>query len=157
MTPGALAGYVGAMRLVVTETLDAPLEAVFDVICDPRRRLEWMRSLHHVQVSTDGEPRVGTSWREVTVGGFTFDLEITEFERPKRWAERARGRLADARLSLDLDGVNAGATRLSLVVEVDFKGLARLGAPVVKATMPLALKADLRRVEALARRAVRVS
>jgi uncharacterized protein YndB with AHSA1/START domain len=145
------------MRLVVTETLDAPLEAVFDVICDPRRRLEWMNSLHHVQMSTDGEPRVGTSWREVTRGGFTFEMEISEFERPKRWAERARGRFADARLSLDLDAVNAGSTRVSLVMVADFKGLARLGAPIVKAALPLALKPDLRRVEALARRAVHVA
>ena len=60
-----------------------------------------------------------------------------------------------ARIGVDLEAVNAGSTRLSLHVEIDFKGLARLGAPIVKATMPLALKADLRRVEALARRAVR--
>jgi carbon monoxide dehydrogenase subunit G len=145
------------MRLSVTETLDAPVDAVFDIICDPRRRLEWQSSLHHVQVSTGGEPRVGTSWREVTRGGITFDLEITELRRPSRWAESARGRLANARIGVDLEAVSAGSTRLSLNVEIDFKGLARLGAPIVKATMPLALKADLRRVEALARRAARAS
>jgi carbon monoxide dehydrogenase subunit G len=141
------------MRLVVTETLNAPLEAVFAVVCDPRRRLEWMRSLLHVQVNTAGEPRIGTSWSEVTRGGFAFALEITEFERPKRWAERAHGRFADARLGLDLEAVNAGSTRLTLGVDVDFKGLAKLGAPLVKAALPVALRGDLRRVEVLARRA----
>jgi carbon monoxide dehydrogenase subunit G len=143
------------MRLSVTETLDAPVDAVFDIICDPRRRLEWQSSLRHVQVSTSGEPRVGTSWREVTRGGLAFDLEITELERPSRWAERARGRFANARIGVDMEAVSAGTTRLSLAVEIDFKGLAKLSAPIVKATMPLALKADLRRVEGLARRAVR--
>ena len=110
-------------------------------------------SLLSVQVSTEGEPRIGTSWSEVTRGGFTFALEITEFERPKRWAERARGRFADARLALDFEASHAGSTRLTLGVEVDFKGLARLGAPLVKAALSVALRGDLRRVEALARRA----
>lgn len=141
------------MRLVVTETLEAPQAAVFAVICDPRRRPDWQSSLHHVQLSTEGEPRLGTRWQEATRGGLSFTLEITEFERPKRWAEAARGRFADARIGVDLEALNAGSTRLSVFVEIDFKGLARLAAPVVKATMPLALRADLRRVEVLARRA----
>jgi uncharacterized protein YndB with AHSA1/START domain len=142
------------MRFVITETLAAPREAVFAVICDPRRRLEWQSSLNHVQVFGTSAPQLGTSWREVTRGGLCFELEITEFVQPSRWAERARGRLADASIAVDLeDGALAGTTRLSVSVEIDFKGLARLGAPVVKATMPFALRKDLRRVEGLARRA----
>jgi carbon monoxide dehydrogenase subunit G len=154
---GAAAGYFEVMRFVITQTLDAPLDAVFDVICDPRRRLEWQSSLHHVQVSSDGEPEAGTRWREITRGGIQFEMEITELERPSRWAEQARGRLADARISVDLEAASPGSTRLAVSVEIDFKGLARLGAPLVKATMPRALRADLRRVEVLARRAARIN
>jgi uncharacterized protein YndB with AHSA1/START domain len=147
------------MQLSLTETLDASPEAVFDIISDPRQRLSWQSSLRSVHMRSDGSPRVGYAWYELTVGGVRFELEITEFARPTRWAERGVGRLADARLDVRFEGVpgasGAARTRLVLDVTVDFKGPLKLAAPFVRRLMPLALRADLRRVEALARAAER--
>src|SRR3954452_10647392 len=115
------------MHLSITETLDAPIEAVFDVVSDPRRRLEWQSSLRSVQMRSDGPPRVGYAWYEHTAGGVRFDLEITEFDRTKRWAERGSGRLADARLDVRFERAASGArTTIVLDVAVDFKGPLKL-------------------------------
>ena len=142
------------MQLVITETLAASVDAVFDVISDPRRRLEWQSSLRYVTLRTAGPARTGTAWYEVTHGGLRFELEITEHTRPSRWAERAQGRFADARIAVDFaPGPSERTTSLVVTVEIDFKGPAALAAPIVRATMPAALRADLRRAEALARSA----
>jgi uncharacterized protein YndB with AHSA1/START domain len=144
------------MRFVVTETLAAPREAVFDVISDPSRRTEWQSSLVSVHVSTEGAPRLGTAWHEFARGGLRFDLEITEFERPVRWAESARGSIANARLAVILEApLGARSTRVIVYVEVDFRGPLKLAGPLVRVLMPAALRADLRRVERLAEASAR--
>jgi hypothetical protein len=138
------------VRFVVTETLQAPQRDVFDVISDPRRRLEWQSSLRSVQVSTSGPPRQGMRWREVTRGGVSFDMEITSFERPALWSERGRGWLADATLDVVLEPLSA-ATRVSVAVDIAFKGPFKALAPLVRRFMPGALARDLRRLAVLAR------
>lgn len=140
------------MHFVVTERLAAPREAVFDIISDPRLRTRWQRSLVSVHMETDGPPRLGTRWHEHTRGGLRFELEISEFERPLRWAEHAHGSFADARLGVGLRVGDAPATTsLVLTVELELSGASKLAAPAVRALMPRALRADLKRVEALAR------
>ena len=140
------------MRFVVTERLQAPREAVFEIISDPRLRSRWQSSLVSVHVETDGPPRLGMRWHEIVRGGLRFDLEINEFERPSRWAEIAHGRFADARIGAGLRvGATPDTTIVMLTVEIDLAGPARLAAPAVRAIMPVALRADLRRLEALAR------
>lgn len=139
------------MQFVLVETLAAPREALFDVISDPRRRTEWQSSLRSVHVTGAEEPGLGTRWHEYTKGGLRFDLEITAFERPVRWAERGGGRAADAGLDVRFEeGPTRGSTRLVIDVEVTLKGVLKLAAPMVRRLMPLALRGDLARVVALA-------
>lgn len=141
------------MRFTVSETFDVTREKLFDVIADPRRRPEWQSSLTSVHLKTDGPPGLGTAWYEYLRGGVRFDLEISEFERPARWAERAHGRFADAQLSVRFEPApSRTATQLRVEVEVTFKKAARLLSPAVRALMPSALVADLRRAVALAQR-----
>jgi hypothetical protein len=140
------------MQFVLVETLEAPMEALFDIISDPRRRTEWQSSLRSVHVLGEDEPGLGTRWSEYTRGGLRFDLEITEFERPLRWAERGGGRAADAALDVRFeDGPTRGSTRLVIDVDVTLKGVLRLASPMVRRLMPLALRADLARVVEIAR------
>jgi uncharacterized protein YndB with AHSA1/START domain len=140
------------MQFVLVETLEAPRAALFDIISDPRRRTEWQSSLRSVQVLGEGPPGRGTRWSEYTRGGLRFDLEITEFERPLRWAERGAGRAADAALDVRFEeGPTRGSTRLVIEVDVTLKGLLRLAGPMVRRLMPLALRADLARAVELAR------
>lgn len=140
------------MHFRVIKTLDAPRPALFDVLSDPRRRTEWQSSLSRLHVETPGPPRLGTRWREVTRVGAAFDLEITRHEPPGCWAERARGWLADAELLVQLDEVGP-QTRLSVDVDIAFRGPFKALAPLVRRLMPGALGADLERLAALARAA----
>jgi len=140
------------MQFVVVETLNAPREAVFDVVSDPRRRTEWQSSLRSVHVHGSGKPGLGMRWYEYTRGGLRFDLEITAFERPSRWAERGGGRAANAALDVRFDeGPTRGSTRLVIEVDVTLKGVLKLAEPMVRRLMPLALRGDLARVVELAR------
>ena len=145
------------MQFTLQQTLDATPQALFDVISDPRRRHEWQSSLESVNVMTEGPARLGTRWSERVRGGLTFELEITEFERPRRWAERGLGRAADAELRVSFEpapGTHDSTslrTLISLAVEIQFKGMFKWAAPVVRVLMPIALSADLRRAAALAR------
>jgi len=140
------------MQFVVVETLAAPREALFDIISDPRRRAEWQSSLRSVHVASEGAPGRGMRWSEYTRGGLRFDLEITVFERPLRWAERGGGRAADAALDVRFEeGPTRGSTRLVIDVEVRLKGVLRLAGPMVRRLMPVALRGDLARVVELAR------
>jgi hypothetical protein len=140
------------MQFMVVETLEAPREALFDVIADPRRRLEWQSSLRSVHVSGDAAPERGLRWHEYTRGGLRFDLEITVFERPLRWAERGAGRAADAALDVRFEeGPTRGSTRVVIDVEVRLKGVLKLAGPMVRRLMPLALRDDLARAAGLAR------
>ena len=140
------------MQFVVVETLQAPREALFDIISDPRRRAEWQSSLRSVHVQGSSKPGLGMRWYEYTRGGLRFDLEITAFERPSRWAERGGGRAANAALDVRFDeGPPRGSTRLVIDVDVTLKGVLKLASPMVRRLMPLALRGDLARVVELAR------
>jgi uncharacterized protein YndB with AHSA1/START domain len=145
------------MRFRVQQTANAPRQAVFDVISDPRRRLEWQSSLRSLQMETAGAPGLGTRWSEVTQGGIRFDMEITTYEPPARWAERGCGWLADAELTVSFHetGVAGDATRVEVEVNIAFKGPFKVLGPVVSRLMPSALAKDVRRAGELAREASR--
>ena len=138
------------MHFTVQQTLTAPREAVFDVISDPRRRLEWQNSLRSLSMQTEGPPGLGSRWREVTQGGVGFELEITTYERPTRWGERAHGWLADAELMVSFREAGAG-TLVQVDVTIAFKGPFKVLAPFVQRLMPPALTKDVRRAGELAR------
>ena len=140
------------MHFSVQQTLDAPRQALFDVISDPRRRLEWQSSLRSLQIETEGPPGLGTRWSEVTQGGIRFAMEITAYEAPARWAERARGWLADAELMVSFHEAGAGReTRVEVEVSIAFKGPFKVLGPVVRRFMPSALAKDVQRAGTLAR------
>jgi Polyketide cyclase / dehydrase and lipid transport len=140
----------GVVHFVVTETLDASCAAIFGIISDPRRRLEWQSSLRAVELQSPGPARLGTRWREVTRAGPGFEMEITAFDEPTLWSERGSGRLADAELQVEFQPAAQG-TRLRVTVDIAFKPPFQLLAPLVRRLMPGALAADLRRVGGLAR------
>jgi hypothetical protein len=125
---------------------------VFDVISDPRRRLEWQSSLLNLQMHSRGAPGVGTRWRETTKSGLSFELEITRFEPPALWAEVAHGAHVDAEIAVEF--LEAGdATIVNVSVEMSFKGLFKLLAPMAWLFMPRAFARDLDRTSSLAKTA----
>ncbi len=138
------------MRFHVEQIVEAPLEAAFAVISDASLRIRWQSSLRRVEVLTPHSVGVGARWREATKLGPTFEMEITRHEPYSVWAERGRGSVADARLTVFFDKQSESQTRISVEVDVAFKGAAALLAPIVRLLMPPALEADLLRAGKLA-------
>lgn len=124
--------------------LDAPVERVFAFLADPENRPRWQSSLRAVEMITDGEPRVGTRWREQPIGLGWVALEIVRFERDRAWSERAE--LAFGTFTLALRFTPEGAaTRVHVDAELALRGAARLLGPGARLVLPRAFASDLRR------------
>ncbi|NYG59664.1 uncharacterized protein YndB with AHSA1/START domain [Nocardioides daedukensis] len=121
----------------------SPAEA-FALLSDPVRRPEWQSSLRTVQVLTEGPPRVGTRWHDVTWPGLRPLMEITVFEPEQRWAERGTWRGVTVDLLLDFVATPTG-TRVTATCTAYAVGLLRPVGPVLDRLGPLAARDDLRR------------
>ena len=66
-----------------------PVERVFAFMADVRNRPLWQENTHDVEVLSEGEPGLGTRWRESAKGIGTYEAEVVAFERDELWAEAA--------------------------------------------------------------------
>ncbi|MGH2461733.1 MAG: SRPBCC family protein [Chloroflexota bacterium] len=74
--------------------IPAPMSAIFDVIADDRRALEWMEGFSRFELLPGPTNGVGARVRAAgTFLGFTVEteLEISEYERPNRLVSRSSG------------------------------------------------------------------
>jgi hypothetical protein len=65
------------------------LEKAFDYVIQPKTRPEWLGSVLEVSDISEGQIGIGTSWNEkqkIAGGIFEYRCEMTEFERPNKWA-----------------------------------------------------------------------
>lgn len=142
------------MRTGFSITLPAPREALFLILSDPRQRLRWQSSLVSLEMTSEGEPRAGTTWREEARGFGAFEMEITECVAGRSWAERGRSRRGEIDLRLVFaDGRAPDTTQLDLAVELrlapPWSLVARFAPPILRPLM----KRDLQRAAQLARAA----
>jgi len=76
---------MGQYEFLTTWCLDAPIEAVFDVLNDSAGYPRWWKGVQSVEVieEHDGVGRLDRfSWRSVLPYSLTFDLRTTRVERP---------------------------------------------------------------------------
>ena len=124
--------------------LDAPSERVCAVLADPENRPRWQSSLRRVELITNGEPRLGTRWREQPIGLGWVELEIVRFDQDREWSERAE--LAFGTFTLTLRFTPEGAaTRVHVDAELALRGAARLLGLGARLVLPRAFASDLRR------------
>jgi hypothetical protein len=95
---------------------EVPVDVAFTYLADPRNRPQWQSSLTRVELLTDGEPRVGTRWRDHTRPGLVPEMEITVLEPGRAWAETGRWRGFSAELTLGFEPAASGC-----MVEVTFR------------------------------------
>lgn len=78
---------MGARRIVASGRIDAPLDRLWDLLCDTGRYAEWVEGTVEV-VRTDGEARLGSTYdeRNKFLGPWKARSRwrVTEFERPRR-------------------------------------------------------------------------
>ncbi|HEX2045438.1 MAG TPA: SRPBCC family protein [Gaiellaceae bacterium] len=138
-----------------TVEIAAAPEEVFPYLVDGERRLEWMGVLQESEKLTDGPPGVGSRWRDVFEDHghrIELDAELEEYEPGRRLVVRLRNRAFESTSTQVLEEA-AGGTRLTAVIETEYKALAaRLMAGVVTRHAQKQLEADLTRLKAIVER-----
>jgi uncharacterized protein YndB with AHSA1/START domain len=69
--------------------IKASREDAFDYVVQPATRPEWLGSVLEVSDISEGQIGIGTSWNEKQkIAGMVFEYrcEMTEFDRPYKWA-----------------------------------------------------------------------
>ena len=126
-----------------------PVEEVFALLTEPRRRPEWQSSLRRVQVLTEGPTGVGTRWYDVTAAiGVRPLMEITEYVAPRLWAEAGTWRGVVARIRMDFEDTGADGrpeSVLTVTMAVDAPTWRRPVAWGLSLLAPAAMRRDLRR------------
>ena len=130
----------------------APVEAVFDLVHDYRRRLEWDPFLREARL-LDGAPCAGPGVRtlctaKLASGGLAMETEYVSFERPYVAAVRmTRGPalLGSFAASIRQEAVGPDATRVTYTFHVATRP--RLLAPLAAAWFALETRRRLERLK----------
>lgn len=134
------------------EIAAAPAE-VFRWLAASERRCEWMGALTESEPLTEGSPEVGSRFRDVfeDLGRrVELEAEIVEIEPPRAMTVHLDSRVFDATSSQRLEELEGGRTRLTAVIETEYKQrAARLAAPVVTRHAQRRLEQDLARLKEL--------
>jgi uncharacterized protein YndB with AHSA1/START domain len=129
-----------------TVEIAAPRERVFPHVVESVRRLEWMGALTASDPLTEGEPGVGSRYRDVFVDHgqrIELEAEVVRYEPPGYLEVRLRGDGVEATSSQTLEGAAEG-TRLTAVIETEYtKRLLRMMAGVVTRHAQQRLESDL--------------
>lgn len=138
------------MRVDLEQVLGQPVERVFAVMADVRNRPRWQENTRDVELLTDGEPGVGTRWRETVTGIGTYEAEVVEFERGRLWVEEADLDAGSGRIEVRFAPEDGGAaTRVAVVVEIRLRGRKKLMEPVLGPMIRRQMPSDLERLQAL--------
>jgi uncharacterized protein YndB with AHSA1/START domain len=112
----------------------APAEKVFDYLADARNEPEWLPGAERVEKVTDGDVGLGTRFKGLYVRAGTVDLELVEFERPRRLTFRAGSRVVAFDDAVTLEERD-GETLLRARMEAQPRGPMRVVAPMMARTM----------------------
>jgi uncharacterized protein YndB with AHSA1/START domain len=133
--------------------IDAPPAEVFPWLAASERRCEWMGALTESEPLTDGEPTLGSRFRDVFEDfgrRVELEAEIVELEPPRAMTVKLVSKVFDAKSSQRLEELDGGRTRLTAVIETEYKQrAARLAAPVVTRHAQKRLEQDLARLKEL--------
>jgi uncharacterized protein YndB with AHSA1/START domain len=134
------------------EIAAAPAE-VFPWLAASEPRREWMGALTESEPLTEGSPEVGSRFRDVfeDLGRrVELEAEIVELEPPHGMTVHLVSKVFDATSSQRLEELEGGRTRLTAVIETEYKQrAARLAAPVVTRRAQRRLEQDLARLKEL--------
>jgi uncharacterized membrane protein len=110
-----------------------PVEQVFDYVADQRNEPIYNPRMLRSEKITDGPIGIGTRFRATTQSGWReieMLIEVTEYQRPRRFGSRTTMSSADVDGGLTFEPVN-GATRMSWSWDVRPRGSLRILAPLV--------------------------
>ena len=116
-------------------SIGRPVEEVFDFVADQRNEPTYNPRMRSVEKTTPGPIGAGTLWQVETTSGrrtMSFELEVTEYARPRRLGSRTRMATAEITGALTFTPETNG-TRMSWHWEFKPKGLMKLATPLFAA------------------------
>jgi uncharacterized protein YndB with AHSA1/START domain len=132
--------------------VDAPPERVFPHVVESERRLRWMGALQESEPLTQGEPGLGSRYRDVFVDHgqrVELEAEVVRFEPPRFLEVRLVGEGIQATSSQTLEDLG-GRTRLTAVIETEYtRRLLRMMAGAVTRVAQTRLESDLAELKKL--------
>ncbi len=105
-------------------------EQLFDMLADVCNEPKWQPDVREVTMLTDGPVRLGTRFHGAYRGLGEMDVEITEYDRPRRVAFHCEG----SRMNMDVPFTftpAGGGTDLEGRIDLELKGLARALRPLM--------------------------
>jgi carbon monoxide dehydrogenase subunit G len=115
-------------------TISRPPEDVFDFLADARNEPQWLPGALSVEKTSEGPVGPGTTFVGTYRRAGRVELELVEFERPRRVTIRARSKIVDFDDAIDLTPSGAG-TRLGALMTAHPRGAMRLVTPLMARTM----------------------
>jgi hypothetical protein len=139
------------VRVELEHVVAYPVDRVFATMADVRNRPRWQENTREVELLTEGEPGVGTRWRETSKGIGTYEAEVVAFERDALWAEAAAPEGGSGRIEVAFAaaGEDGRATRLRITVEIRLRGARKLMEPALGPMIRHQMPSDLGRLEEL--------
>ncbi|HTI35709.1 MAG TPA: SRPBCC family protein, partial [Miltoncostaea sp.] len=126
-----------------------PTDRVFAVVTDPLRRAEWQENTSDVRMVSDGPVAVGTRWTEEQKGVGHVDAQVTGLEPTRMYAEQGDSSSGTGRVTVTFAPDGDGATRVTMEVELNLKGLKKAFEPAIAPMVRSQMPKDLDRLSAL--------
>ena len=121
------------------------IEKAFDYVSNVDNRPEWQRPLDAVERVTPAPDKAGTNWREkFRMLGMTNTAHMSypEFERPTLFVEDANLPMCTGRIDM-VFSTDGDGCRLTVVADINWKGLFKLFAPLLAHTFKKMVIQDL--------------
>lgn len=115
-------------------TIHRPVEQVFDFLVDARNEPTWLPGATTVEKTSDGPVGLGTTFVGQYQRAGRVELELVEFERPRRVTFRAKSKIVAFDDAVELTPAEQG-TRLTALMTASPRGAMRLVAPLMARTM----------------------
>ena len=114
-------------------TIDRPVEEVFDFVVDERNEPQYNPRMLRAEKLTEGPIGVGTRFQATAKTGrgtATMEIDLTEFDRPRRFALLTKLPTMDIRGAVTFSGSGPG-TLLRWSWDLKPRGALRLLGPIV--------------------------
>ncbi|MEL6330287.1 MAG: SRPBCC family protein [Planctomycetota bacterium] len=108
------------MAVIVSETIDAPIDQVFAVSTDIPSAAEFISGISGIEMLSDGPVGQGTKWRETrTMFGreASETMWIAEWNPPERYVVEARSRGMRYSTPITLESLTDGRTTITMSFE----------------------------------------
>jgi uncharacterized protein YndB with AHSA1/START domain len=119
------------MKARVSVVIHRSVADVFDHIADRRNETRWSPYAKRIEKVSPGPIGRGTQFHGSYKMFGDLDLEISEYERPRRVVYRASTPSVEYSMTFSTEAVGGDTTRLELLGEEKFKGVTTLIAPVM--------------------------